>query len=215
MKQLQIKQIKALPALNDWNAKAAVMQDEAASGVVDVINWDAYPCRPEVKFYAAYAQSSLYLLFDVRENAVRAVNTAYHSPVYRDSCVEFFVQRPGLPTYRNFEFNCIGAVLASVRESRTSFQYLSPEVMDSIRIDTSLPKEPVAQDTPCHWQILIEIPFALLDIPESDPAGTVLRANFYKCGDETQTPHFLSWNPIQTEQPDFHRPECFGEIEFV
>jgi hypothetical protein len=216
MKQLQIKQIEALSTLSDRNAKVALMIKEAASGVVDTINWKAYSYKPEVKFYAAYAETSFYLLFDVREDAIRAVNTSYHSPVYQDSCVEFFVQRPGSPVYRNFEFNCIGAVLAAVRENRTSFQHLPQEVMDTIRIYTSLPeKKPVTQNTPCHWQLLAGIPFALLDIPESNPAGITLHANFYKCGDETPTPHFLSWNPVQTERPDFHRPECFGEIRFV
>jgi hypothetical protein len=43
-------------------------------------------------------------------------------------------------------------------------------------------------------------------------AGATLRANFYKCGDELQVPHFLSWNPIGVETPDFHRPEFFGKL---
>ena len=41
-----------------------------------------------------------------------------------------------------------------------------------------------------------------------------IKANFYKCGDELQTPHFLSWNPIKIENPDFHRPDFFGTLEF-
>jgi hypothetical protein len=41
-----------------------------------------------------------------------------------------------------------------------------------------------------------------------------IKANFYKCGDELQTPHFLSWNPIEIDQPDFHRPDFFGTLEF-
>jgi hypothetical protein len=215
MKQLQIKQIEALSASGDRHAQVALMVEKATSGAIDVVNWEAYRHRPDVKFYAAYAASSLYLLFDVCEDAVRAVNTAFHSPVYQDSCVEFFVQRPGQPVYRNFEFNCIGTVLAAVRESRTSFHYLPREAEETIGIHTSLPREPLVRNTPCRWQLLTEIPFVLLDIPESQPVGITLRANFYKCGDETPTPHFLSWNPVQTEQPDFHRPEYFGEIVFV
>ena len=39
-------------------------------------------------------------------------------------------------------------------------------------------------------------------------------ANFYKCGDETQKPHYLSWNPVKTSKPDFHRPEYFGKLIF-
>ena len=36
-----------------------------------------------------------------------------------------------------------------------------------------------------------------------------------KCGDDLTVPHFLSWNPIKTEKPDFHRPEFFGTVKFV
>ncbi|MBO7233161.1 MAG: hypothetical protein J6V16_08435, partial [Bacteroidales bacterium] len=25
-------------------------------------------------------------------------------------------------------------------------------------------------------------------------------------------PHYLSWQPINTEKPDFHRPEFFGTL---
>lgn len=39
-------------------------------------------------------------------------------------------------------------------------------------------------------------------------------ANFYKCGDKLQTPHFLSWNPINLEKPNFHCPEFFGTLNF-
>ena len=28
-------------------------------------------------------------------------------------------------------------------------------------------------------------------------------------------PHYLSWMPIDTPKPDFHRPEFFGKINFV
>ena len=39
--------------------------------------------------------------------------------------------------------------------------------------------------------------------------------NFYKCGDQQVVPHYLSWAPITTENPDFHRPEYFGELNFA
>jgi hypothetical protein len=39
-----------------------------------------------------------------------------------------------------------------------------------------------------------------------------LRANFYKWGDGTSVPHYLTWSHIVTETPDFHRPEFFGEL---
>ena len=42
--------------------------------------------------------------------------------------------------------------------------------------------------------------------------GSEFYANFYKCGDETETVHYGCWSPIETPEPDFHRPEYFGRI---
>ena len=50
----------------------------------------------------------------------------------------------------------------------------------------------------------------ILPLDVSDPES--IRANFYKCGDKTAHPHYLSWSPIDTPKPDFHRPEFFGEL---
>ena len=45
-------------------------------------------------------------------------------------------------------------------------------------------------------------------------SGAEMRANFYKCGDKTVTPHYLAWNPIHTPAPAFHRPQDFGRLIF-
>ena len=41
-------------------------------------------------------------------------------------------------------------------------------------------------------------------------SGKKLYANSYKCGDETVTPHFISWNRVEVPAPSFHEPEHFG-----
>lgn len=67
----------------------------------------------------------------------------------------------------------------------------------------------------CTWEVALVIPYAVFfkhRITSLD--GHTVKANFYKCGDELQTPHFLSWNPINIEKPDFHRPDFFGSLEF-
>jgi hypothetical protein len=45
-------------------------------------------------------------------------------------------------------------------------------------------------------------------------SGHRAAANFYKCGDETEIPHYGAWSEVKTPSPDFHRPEFFGEIVF-
>ena len=63
------------------------------------------------------------------------------------------------------------------------------------------------------WRVGVVIPFDLIGI-DSENLPHCIRANFYKCGDKTAHPHYLSWSPIDTPKPDFHRPEFFGELLF-
>ena len=60
-----------------------------------------------------------------------------------------------------------------------------------------------------------ELPFSLLRLlfPDFKPMGHK-RANFYKCGDLTKHEHYISWNSVECEEPDFHRPEYFCELIF-
>lgn len=44
--------------------------------------------------------------------------------------------------------------------------------------------------------------------------GQRAAGNFYKCGDETEFPHYGAWSPVRTLSPDFHRPEFFGTLVF-
>jgi hypothetical protein len=84
--------------------------------------------------------------------------------------------------------------------------------MSQIKRYASLGNEPFEEKKGnFDWTLTVEIPFSLLGIdPDNLPES--IRANFYKCGDGTSVPHYVSWNPIEVENPDFHRPEFFGEL---
>jgi hypothetical protein len=65
------------------------------------------------------------------------------------------------------------------------------------------------------WGINFSIPasFISLYIPSfSLKKGSIMRGNFYKCGDETKQPHYLAWNPVVSEEPDFHLSKSFGNL---
>lgn len=62
-------------------------------------------------------------------------------------------------------------------------------------------------DQPCQDSCLE------LFFPEFAPSGTI-RGNFYKCGNLTAQEHYLAWNRVDAECPDFHRPEYFGTMSF-
>jgi hypothetical protein len=51
---------------------------------------------------------------------------------------------------------------------------------------------------------------ALYKVDEDDIDFPLVRANFYKCGDDCDIPHYLAFSPVTTLPPGFHNPECFA-----
>jgi len=162
-------------------------------------------------------------IFQVQDRFVRCVRTEYGSQVWRDSCVEFFVQpKPGRG-YFNFEFNCGGAFLCChiIDPTRTpnGFKQSTPlpwKIAREVQVHTSLPRvvEPEITE-PVTWTLQFFIPFVLFEKflgPLGDVAGQAWRGNFFKCGDETSHPHWASWSPV--DEFNFHLPRCFAEIKF-
>ena len=115
--------------------------------------------------------------------------------------------------YFNFEINCIGTALAAFRRSRTDADHFDEERMALVRHFGSLPHEPIDREGEGQrWWMVEIIPFSLLGV---ERAPRSLRCNFYKCGDGCRQPHFLSWSPIATAEPNFHCPEFFGQVDLV
>ena len=181
-------------------------------------NWPAkFPYAPEVSFRMFHTGDRLMLRFDVAESYTAALVTEDNGEVWTDSCVEFFIA-PDEGLYYNFETTCIGRMLLSGRKSRTEDVQPAPaEVLASVKRFTTYPfGEPFAErEGDNRWSLTLAIPpQALFRHALTDWSGLKARMNLYKCGDNLSHPHFLSWRPIRTEKPDFHRPEFFGEVTF-
>ena len=161
---------------------------------------------------------AILLHYYVHEKQVRAVNTGYHSPVWEDSCVEFFFSLKGDEDhYYNFEFNAIGSILAAYGKDRHERRWLPEDVLPHVETFPSLGREPFGTiDKPTRWDLQIRIPkTALFFTTVDDLSGLDGYANFYKCGDKLDHPHYLSWNPVLTEEPDFHTPRFFRHLSFL
>ena len=162
-------------------------------------------------------------LFQVQDQFVRCTHAAYGDAVYRDSCVEFFVQPKAGLGYFNFEFNCGGAFLCNYITDPTrtpngfkSFARLSGDDVKGVRVASSLPKivEPEITE-PVSWWLGFVIPVSVLEKfagPTAPLSGQVWRANAYKCGDATSHVHWGAWSPV--DACNFHLPRCFGELVF-
>ena len=189
-----------------------VLELSGARFDVDCVNWpEAFPYAPLCGGRVARTRDALVVDFRVSGLDLRARNTADNGRQWEDSCVEVFIQDPEDGNYYNFEINALGKVLACKGPERHNRTPRPAEEMEQILRLTQMEGGPLEQEGIHTWRVGVVIPFRLLGIdPERLPRS--IRANFYKCGDKTAHPHFLSWSPVETPKPDFHRPEFFGEL---
>ena len=188
---------------------------EVAFEPIRCVNWKDYSYCPEVKFRIAHTGDSVLLEYRVKEASVRAVADTDNGRVWEDSCCEFFVRAEDEDEYYNFECNCVGTLL--VNFGKKGDRHHAPEsVLANVKRWSSLGREPFEERIgECSWELSLVIPAtSLFNHDIKDLSGITLRGNFYKCGDLLQTPHFLSWSPIDLPQPCFHCPEFFGRLVF-
>lgn len=218
---MNIIEVPLLSALNDTDAKTAAnalsANAEIKVNLIKSVNWPAqYPYCPDSKFSIARSHNSLYIIFKISEFNLKASYLKDQEPVWEDSCVEFFCKKPQSDTYMNFEFNCIGTCVATTRKGRDlDVIPFSENQMKQIDRYPILYRQTFREkEGPGYWELTVRIPFQLLGIEPSDIPEKLL-GNFYKCADGASTPHYVSWNPISTEQPDFHCPEFFGMLSLA
>ena len=209
MRKLNARHIPALETMTD-EALFEALCNETEKHPVACVNWNEYPYCPQVEFHVAYSDTSLAILYRVKEDHVLGTVLEENGPVWEDSCVETFIGNPNGEGYYNVEITCIGTKLAARRQSRTEFQHFCHEKMEKIRCFGSLPHEAINSETEGQeWWIVEVIPFELFGL---EKAPESLRMNFYKCGDNCRNVHFLSWSEIGHPTPNFHCPEYFGEV---
>jgi hypothetical protein len=190
---------------------------------VDCFRPESSSHRPQTICKLLYNQERIFGIFRVEDKYVRCIHTDFQEDVYKDSCVEFFVQPKESGGYFNFEFNCGGALCASyitdparIAGRLKEFLPLTSGDERQIRRHASHPKivEPEIK-TKLIWYLEFSIPIVLLEKYVGllgQIKGQRWRANFYKCGDETSHPHWVSWAPLAAR--NFHVPENFGNICF-
>ena len=135
---------------------------------------------------------------------------------YAPQVAEFFFRPEGSDSYYNFECNCIGTLLVGHRRDRTQAEHAPAEVLRTVRRRATYPHAPLPEtEGDNRWTLTLAIPAAALFRDRLARWDGVRGAmNLYKCGDDLSCPHYLSWRPVGTPAPDFHRPEFFEPVFF-
>lgn len=212
MKTLKIKAIPSTPA-EASQVDALLNSHDIEWQLVGCNNWPAgYPYTPQAEFRIAHTPDSFLINYRATEQTVRATTSADNGPVWTDSCMEFFLSPdPSANAYYNLECNCIGTLLLGVSGDTIEKTHATPQILGGIKRWSSLGNMPFEEhSSESAWMVSLIVPFSSFWLHTMHPT---MRANFYKCGDLLSKPHFLSWNPIEWEKPNFHLPQFFGQIK--
>lgn len=217
MKTIEVSKLNTTEKIPSM-AEVSARLDELGEGhAIDTVNWQDFSYKPGVRFNIAWGENEIYIKYYVRESNVKAEKSKTNEMVCEDSCVEFFVSPADDGLYYNLEFNPIGTALMGTGHGRHDSARADAAIVDGIRRLTSMGNAPFGEISgDLQWTITLAIPLqTFFHHKTGSLKGKSFRANFYKCGDKLSNPHFVTWNPVGTEKPDYHRPEHFGILKFV
>ena len=176
--------------------------------------WPEFASDTIASFSIAHNAELIFLKYRVQEKYLIA-NEGYNGNIHNDSCVEFFVTFDDDLGYYNLEFNCLGFSKIGYGTDRSDRVLLPLEVVKKIRSHSRISSNCIDDKDGFEWEILLIIPKQTFIYHQITSFGEIkAKGNFYKCGDGLPQPHFLSWNMISSEHPDFHQTESFGELVF-
>lgn len=175
--------------------------------------WAQNSYRPRAFGKLAALANGLAVLLWAGEDDPRRVETEPGSPVFRDSCLEFFANFNPLydSRYFNFELNANGTLLVGFGLADSSRVFL--ETGRRLAAFGVAPRLEAG-----GWQVVFTVPYTF--IREHQPGFApreqgVITGNFFKCGDGTPAPHYGCWSPVELEEANFHRPEFFAPMVFA
>lgn len=156
-----------------------------------------------------YDDEAIYVHQRATEKHIRAEHNDPLSMVCEDSCMEFFFSpyEENL-RYINIEINPNGCIYTGLCQHRhNAVRLISSDPRKRFDIHTDRTED--------GWEVFYKIPLTFIQLV--NPAftlnpGRIIPANCYKCGDLTVQEHYVTWNPMATEIPDYHRPSDFGRM---
>jgi hypothetical protein len=201
MRTYNVRQVTGIP---DW--------DNIETAPIDSALWLTPPSGLMAAAQLCYGEDRLKVRLQAREQDPLSRFGGLLDMVCLDSCLEFFFSPwEDDNRYFNFEFNPAGAMYLGFGRGRySSVRQVLPDYREQFAVQSF--------NFDSGWGIDFSIPLGFIQLYAplfKFIPGLTLRANFYKCGDETKSPHYLAWNPIDCDHPEFHRSQDFGRIVFI
>lgn len=216
MKELYVKRMTATD-IKAADIPALMKAEGITYTLVDEVNWpEAFPYCPRVEVAIAHSGDAILLHYRIEEQSVRAVAMKDDENIWEDACAEFFLCPTNDGIYYNIECNCAGRLLVGAGADRSTRVRAKADILQQIDRWASLGNTPFdIRQGYTQWQLALRVPCTtFFQHHIASLEGCQLTGNFYKCGDKLPVPHFVSWNPISWEKPNFHCPAFFGKLIF-
>ena len=166
--------------------------------------WEAFPKKYATSARLVHCDGALILRMESEEWPVRIETMEMNSEVCFDSCLEFFfTANTEDKAYINIEASAGSVPLCYIGNERNGREPIDP-IAEGLEFRTLL-------EYGKGWKLYVFIPLTFMEKYFSRVDGE-MRANFYKCGEQTIVEHYLVWNKVETAEPDYHRPEYFGKL---
>lgn len=180
--------------------------------------WKDNGYTPTVIIKAFHTDKDIYLNFKVFEEKIKIKQTKFGGDVWKDSCIEFFINPfPNQSEeYFNIEINAIGVPLIGVgKVNDPKRHYFTKDGVKDWSIIPSIKESKNGLHGNDFWTLHCRIPKLFFEKYYNKKFNVDSGiANFYKCGDETEFEHYGAWNRVDSVKPNFHLPQYFGEICF-
>ncbi len=173
-------------------------------------HWESDPpYRPDTYFKIGVVGEELVATLKCYEENPRAGFTDRDDPIYRDSCLEFFVAPlEDREEYVNIEMNSKGAFLCEFGKGKPDRVFAASLTEVSPIVEAFKGEDGKG----VFWGVTVKLTKAFLSelYKTENIEFTTVKANFYKCGDDCEIQHYLAFSPVTTLPPGFHNPECFA-----
>jgi hypothetical protein len=190
--------------------------DQMEKYPIEFTPWPAFNYKPDVRFSIAHNGNNIFLKYYVEENSVAAIYRETNGPVYKDSCVEFFIDFNDGRGYYNIEFNCAGSCHIGFGSEKEDRLGVSNILVEKITHQALFKKGGLPHASTIKWELSLIIPVDVFYYHKLDTLkDQSCHINFYKCGDELPQPHYLSWVDMFSDNPNFHLPEFFKKAYFT
>ena len=171
---------------------------------LDYVWADSFPSPYETKAQLVHSDEGITVRLTTNEWPIKVTTMELNGRICIDSCMEmFFIPNMDDAEYINLEMNPAAVSLTAKGPDRYSRPRLDIHG-ENVKIESMIKAEE-------GWTVMAFLSYDFL-LKHYSHVDKTMRANFYKCGDQTVKVHYSTWNPVQTEKPDYHRPEYFGKI---